>query len=557
MNEFGSYDFGHRISFVTLTQNFINSTLDYLTKVFVSLKASYVTIIYLDNVTGKTAIEVINSIPNKESHSEFIEALQNLNVPKKFISDDALREYMKSDGLTFSYAKIDFKITEALPRAKGIPVIMFFNIIGPKSHDLNYRHFINFIGTEVNQRYSSYVINSTIEAAIETEKTYRTLEISDILSRYINKVNVVIPDIDIVVWTYSFDYNCLSCDASSSKDFTLDFFENEGVPWSIYKENQDLYIPDIKNVKIDSPKNDVSIDSFLKNGWKSCFFSNLIIGGNNRGCIAYFRKTKGDTMESYQLFYKITKREVVRYIVESDQVLLLSKQKERYKLLTPLLAIGKEASQRIHDIRDNITSLKGILLEIENKKGKNVNYKSKAIKGLDILEDMKMIISHQLLAFKDAREKKRREDINQFIRDRLDKFKLITDAEQVKFEYILVDAPLYCKIQFYYFERALENIISNGAYFAKQGIDSSNNFVRLIISDNGNHVGIAIVDSGPGIIMQNKDEIFEEGVSSKPGGFGVGLAIVKSIIQDHNGAIFVENIDKGGAKFVIQLPKIF
>jgi two-component system sensor histidine kinase KdpD len=41
---------------------------------------------------------------------------------------------------------------------------------------------------------------------------------------------------------------------------------------------------------------------------------------------------------------------------------------------------------------------------------------------------------------------------------------------------------------------------------------------------------------------------------SKTGGLGLGLSIVKGIIESHKGTVQVENVESGGAKFTITIP---
>jgi signal transduction histidine kinase len=63
-----------------------------------------------------------------------------------------------------------------------------------------------------------------------------------------------------------------------------------------------------------------------------------------------------------------------------------------------------------------------------------------------------------------------------------------------------------------------------------------------------------MADSGAGIPNESLARIFDPFVSSKPGGMGLGLAISRSIVETHGGAIRVENAAHGGAVFRFTLP---
>jgi len=67
-------------------------------------------------------------------------------------------------------------------------------------------------------------------------------------------------------------------------------------------------------------------------------------------------------------------------------------------------------------------------------------------------------------------------------------------------------------------------------------------------------VRFEISDNGKGISDQEKTRLFEPYFSTKKSGMGLGLAIVHSIISDHNGVIRVQDNKPKGAKFIIELP---
>jgi signal transduction histidine kinase len=98
---------------------------------------------------------------------------------------------------------------------------------------------------------------------------------------------------------------------------------------------------------------------------------------------------------------------------------------------------------------------------------------------------------------------------------------------------------------------ALENIVKN-AIDALAGRGG-----RIMISALGKQdsVHIHISDNGPGIDPGVKGRIFEAGVSTKTGGWGVGLSLTQRIIEDlHGGKISVYPRRRGGTTFDIELP---
>ena len=76
--------------------------------------------------------------------------------------------------------------------------------------------------------------------------------------------------------------------------------------------------------------------------------------------------------------------------------------------------------------------------------------------------------------------------------------------------------------------------------------------IRAIAQREG--VEISVSDSGPGIPVAERERVFEPFYSSKPAGLGMGLAISRSIVEAHGGAIAVDGAPGGGARFHVVLP---
>jgi len=67
-------------------------------------------------------------------------------------------------------------------------------------------------------------------------------------------------------------------------------------------------------------------------------------------------------------------------------------------------------------------------------------------------------------------------------------------------------------------------------------------------------VELELRDSGPGIPVDAMKQIFEPFYTTKPNGMGMGLSIVRSIVESHSGRITCANAASGGAVFKVTLP---
>jgi signal transduction histidine kinase len=105
----------------------------------------------------------------------------------------------------------------------------------------------------------------------------------------------------------------------------------------------------------------------------------------------------------------------------------------------------------------------------------------------------------------------------------------------------------------------LEQVILNFLYNAGHAIENSGNEPRIIEIfqniDKGSVI-VSVRDSGSGIKEEVKDTLFKPFVTSRESGFGIGLAVCRSIIENHNGEIWAENVPEGGAEFSFRLKII-
>jgi two-component system sensor kinase FixL len=71
---------------------------------------------------------------------------------------------------------------------------------------------------------------------------------------------------------------------------------------------------------------------------------------------------------------------------------------------------------------------------------------------------------------------------------------------------------------------------------------------------SGRMVELEVRDAGPGIGREAFAHLFEPFYTTKPDGMGMGLAIVRSIVESHGGRVSAVNSPSGGASFVVSLP---
>ena len=107
-------------------------------------------------------------------------------------------------------------------------------------------------------------------------------------------------------------------------------------------------------------------------------------------------------------------------------------------------------------------------------------------------------------------------------------------------------------------QQVVWNLLSNAVKFTPKG-----GRVELALERVNSHIEIAVSDTGAGIAPEFVPHLFERfeqgdtGTTRRQGGLGLGLAIVRNIVELHGGRVFAESPGEGkGATFTVRLPRM-
>ena len=102
-------------------------------------------------------------------------------------------------------------------------------------------------------------------------------------------------------------------------------------------------------------------------------------------------------------------------------------------------------------------------------------------------------------------------------------------------------------------DQVLTNLLMNAGKFTPAG-----GTVGVQVRRDGAGVRICVWDTGPGVPERDRERVFERffRIQQQPQvqGVGIGLAIVKGIVEQHGGRVWVEGSEKRGARFNVYLP---
>lgn len=216
-----------------------------------------------------------------------------------------------------------------------------------------------------------------------------------------------------------------------------------------------------------------------------------------------------------------------------------------------LAEVGMMASRVAHEVRNPLNVLDGVALYLktsdeENKKDVH------ELAGL-IENSIKRLerFSKDLLSYgKSSELKKEPLDVHSFLRDKVRGFLQFNDTKNIRVALRLPEEELCVLMDPFRMGEVFENLLQN-AYEASPGGGE----IEVCVKEGGSYVDIIVRDKGCGISKENRKNLFKPFVSTKPSGTGLGLCIVKRIVESHGGTFIVESVEGEGTEAVVRLPR--
>ncbi len=185
---------------------------------------------------------------------------------------------------------------------------------------------------------------------------------------------------------------------------------------------------------------------------------------------------------------------------------------------------------------------------------------------LELTEPLEAIASNtqSLAAFGDTtldlvdRDKRRagRVDVHAVIEGLAATYRPFVEGRSARLELRLQEAKPYLRGSIAAVESIVVNLLTNALSAIAQSA-GADRWIRVSTVVADGRVSIVVEDSGPGLVAFSPSEIWLPGVTSRPGGSGLGLTIVRDTATDLGGTAGVDPVAEGaGAKFTVSLPII-
>ncbi|MGE3480107.1 MAG: ATP-binding protein [Gammaproteobacteria bacterium] len=221
-------------------------------------------------------------------------------------------------------------------------------------------------------------------------------------------------------------------------------------------------------------------------------------------------------------------------------------------------AWGEVARRLAHEIRNPLTPIRLSAERLRRKYLKEMSPQDAEVldRSTHTIVQQVEVMQEMVKAFSDyARTpqlKLRPLDLNTIIGEVLDLYRGDTGA---RFETEFDPALPELRLDSGRIRQLLHNLIRNSIEAAEAGHECRIALRTAVVLEGGaESVEFRVQDNGPGLPAEMVGRYFEPYFTTKHKGSGLGLAVVKKIVEEHGGMVWAENAREGGALIVVRFP---
>jgi len=219
------------------------------------------------------------------------------------------------------------------------------------------------------------------------------------------------------------------------------------------------------------------------------------------------------------------------------------RQLEEHRYLSGL---GQAAAVIVHDLKNPVLNIKAAIRRLE----KGTVTCEQVVTGVsEALDKMQLVMDGALDFSKPLELDRREEDAVALVKELLQASLAKAEQEGVGLALSGTEQPLIVVVDRAYLERALVNLVNNAIEASQRGQSVS---IRLLRRNDA--ALIKIRDYGKGMDRETLENLFIPFYSKKGSGTGLGMAVAKKIIEEHQGRITVKSRPALGTKIAVHLP---
>ncbi len=264
------------------------------------------------------------------------------------------------------------------------------------------------------------------------------------------------------------------------------------------------------------------------------------------------RKKNGDTFPAYLSITSILNERgdtigivgILRDITEQIEMQKRLIRKEK------LASLGEMAAGVAHEIRNPLGGIKmavGLIRRDLSERSFTTDMLDSILSGI---KDIENIINDLLDFTRETKLEKEDYNIAQIIRGIVNSFHREISEKGIQVIYNRFQEDINLNVDGIKIRQVLANVLKN----AIEAINHREGKILINLYSHDSHISIEFVDNGIGIPKENLGKMCHPFFTTKPNGIGLGMAIVKKIVDLHKGDVDIKSVPGEGTKVSIILP---
>ncbi|MDO7788686.1 ATP-binding protein [Desulforamulus aquiferis] len=238
------------------------------------------------------------------------------------------------------------------------------------------------------------------------------------------------------------------------------------------------------------------------------------------------------------------------YVTVLNDITEVQMQREKLHNLTTLSALGELAAGAAHEIKNPLTTIRGFLQLLRDKNGSHQLNELYAL-SIEELDRINYIVNSMLQLAKPDMDEPQKLSLSYLVKETWELYTCSAVKKGIRVENNLDDDLHEIMGSRKQIKQVLLNFIQNAEKACSQGD-------KIIVKTymNSGWVCLEVRDTGKGIHPDHVDKLFSPFFTTEAEGTGIGLAICKRIISDHNGRIQLESELGLGTSFTVSFIPI-
>jgi len=211
-----------------------------------------------------------------------------------------------------------------------------------------------------------------------------------------------------------------------------------------------------------------------------------------------------------------------------------------------------------HDLRMPITRLRGVAETTLTRDADSTSYRDMAVTVIEESDRLVGQINTILeLAEIDAGLKvmtMEQVDLARIVNMAVELYHPAAEDREISLTVQILKQPFFVTGNVNSLQRLLANLLDNAVKFTP-----ASGKITITLFSEEEYVVLSVTDNGPGIPQRDREYIFDRfyrgDASRSISGNGLGLALVRSIAEKHNGSVTVNSDGENGSCFVVQIPR--